>query len=117
MRAQDPTMNHFTSPYLANEQDVALDVPMTFVTCNGQKDLHVFIPDTFDLEFAKEIATNFRFETSLWNSSSLTCSSRKIQQPVKGFLDVQNHKIRLCPMPATATIDTATFGRMMFTCG
>lgn len=36
------------------------DVPMTFVRCEAQQNVHVFIPEAFDLHLVATVAENFR---------------------------------------------------------
>lgn len=36
------------------------DVPITFVRCEAQQNVHVFIPEAFDLHLVTTVAENFR---------------------------------------------------------
>ncbi|KAK4080555.1 transcriptional regulator family: HMG [Trichoderma harzianum] len=79
------------------------DIPMTFVRCESQGDVHVFIPEAFDLDLVTTVAENF--------------SSRKVQQPVRVFHDEILQKFRLCPIPEGSTVDTSSYGVFHFLCG
>nr|CAQ42991.1 mating type protein [Hapsidospora chrysogena] len=81
--------------------DANLDYPITFVKSNSQRDIHVFVPETFEWVFVEEIARNF---------------SRQIQQQVKVYHEITNNKFRLCPMPDEATVDSSGYGLLLFTC-
>ncbi|KAL7790731.1 MAT1-1-3 [Trichoderma ceciliae] len=87
----------------ANDQveDTLLDVPMTFVRCEAQKDVHVFIPEAFDLDLVTTVAENF---------------SRMVQQPVRVFHDELLQKFRLCPFPEGSTGNTSSYGIFYFLC-
>lgn len=37
------------------------DVPITFVRCEAQQNVHVFIPEAFDLHLVTIVAENFRY--------------------------------------------------------
>lgn len=39
--------------------DALFDYPVTFVTCNNSRDIHVFVPETFDWILVQDIANNF----------------------------------------------------------
>lgn len=57
------TTPHVTmQPRYLNDQvmDTLPDIPMTFVRCETQKNLHVFIPEAFDLDLVTTVAENFR---------------------------------------------------------
>lgn len=41
------------------------DIPMTFVRCESQGDVHVFIPEAFDLDLVTTVAENFRYEFTI----------------------------------------------------
>lgn len=36
------------------------DVPITFVRCEAQQNVHVFIPEAFGLDLVTTVAENFR---------------------------------------------------------
>ncbi|KAK2589559.1 slightly ste11-like protein [Conoideocrella luteorostrata] len=78
-----------------------LDSPVTFVISEAQGDVHIFIPETYHGKMALEIAGNF---------------SRLIQQPVSIFHDVHRQKLRICPIPPEATVDTTSYGALIFRC-
>ncbi|KAL7967206.1 MAT1-1-3 [Trichoderma sp. SZMC 28014] len=78
-----------------------LDVPVTFVRCEAQQNVHVFIPEAFDLHLITTIAENF---------------SRKVQQPVRVYHDEILRKFRLCPFPEGSTGNAATYGVFQFLC-
>lgn len=49
------------STFLTRQVDGTLpDVPMTFVRCEAQKNVHVFIPEAFSLDVVTTVAENFR---------------------------------------------------------
>ncbi|KAK5998932.1 Mating-type M-specific polypeptide Mc [Cladobotryum mycophilum] len=75
-------------------RDTPPDIPMTFVRSEDQKDVHVFVPESFSLKLVQTIANNF---------------SRRIQQPVKVFHDTYRQKFRLCPLPEGSTVDVSTY--------
>ncbi|KAL7917741.1 MAT1-1-3 [Trichoderma austrokoningii] len=88
--------------FLNNKVANALpDVPMTFVLCEAQQNVHVFIPEAFDLDLVTMVAENF---------------SRKVQQPVRVYHDETFRKFRLCPFPEGFTGNTATYGAFQFLC-
>ncbi|KAK1252602.1 hypothetical protein MKX08_003789 [Trichoderma sp. CBMAI-0020] len=78
------------------------DIPITFVRCEAQQNVHVFIPEAFDLHLVTTVAENF---------------SRKVQQPVRVYHDETLRKFRLCPFPEGSTGNTATYGAFQFLCG
>ncbi|KAH0497178.1 hypothetical protein TgHK011_004507 [Trichoderma gracile] len=90
-------------PRYLNDQvmDTLPDIPMTFVRCETQKNLHVFIPEAFDLDLVTTVAENF---------------SRKVQQPVRVFHDEALQKFRLCPVPEGGTVNTSDYGVFYFLC-
>ncbi|KAM0260916.1 hypothetical protein ACHAQJ_002536 [Trichoderma viride] len=77
------------------------DVPMTFVRCESQQNVHVFIPEAFDLDLVTTVAENF---------------SRIVQQPVRVFHDEILQKFRLCPFPEGSTGNTSSYGIFYFLC-
>ncbi|KAL7938283.1 MAT1-1-3 [Trichoderma chlorosporum] len=88
--------------YLTDEMEGTLpDVPITFVRCDSQKNVHVFIPEAFDLDLVTTIAENF---------------SRKVQQPIRVFHDEMLQKFRLCPIPEGSTVNTSSYGVFYFLC-
>ncbi|KAL6830117.1 MAT1-1-3 [Trichoderma camerunense] len=88
--------------YITDQVENTLpDVPMTFVRCESQGDVHVFIPEAFDLDLVTTVAENF---------------SRKVQQPVRVFHDEILQKFRLCPIPEGSTVDTSSYGVFHFLC-
>nr|AST15017.1 mat1-1-3 [Trichoderma spinulosum]AST15026.1 mat1-1-3 [Trichoderma spinulosum] len=88
--------------YVNDEVEGTLpDVSMTFVRCEEQKNVHVFIPEAFDLDLVTTIAENF---------------SRKVQQPVRVFHDEVLQKFRLCPIPEGSTVNTSSYGVFYFLC-
>nr|BAE93600.1 MAT1-1-3 [Tolypocladium inflatum] len=78
-----------------------VDTPVTFVTSEIQGNVHVFLPDTYEMVIVEAIAQNF---------------SRRVQQPVKVFHDDWRQKYRLCPLPPGAQAITSTYGPCRFEC-
>lgn len=70
-------------------EDTLPDVPMTFVRCESQRNVHVFIPEAFDI----------------------------VQQPVRVFHDEILQKFRLCLIPEGSILDTSSYGVFHFLCG
>ncbi|KAL6893408.1 MAT1-1-3 [Trichoderma evansii] len=88
--------------FLNNQvENTSPDVPITFVRCEAQQNVHVFIPEAFDLDLVTTVAENF---------------SRKVQQPVRVYHDETFRKFRLCPFPEGSTGNTATYGIFQFLC-
>lgn len=52
-----------------------LDVPVTFVRCEAQQNVHVFIPEAFDLHLITTIAENFRYQYLDFYNNDLTLIS------------------------------------------
>lgn len=50
-------------PRYINDQaeNTVPDIPMTFVRCESQRNVHVFIPEAFDLDLVTTVAENFRY--------------------------------------------------------
>lgn len=48
------------------------DYAVTYVTNEAQGDVHVFVPDGYDIDFVRDIAQNFRYDTpagKIWKHS------------------------------------------------
>uniref|UniRef100_A0A8H7N1H2 Uncharacterized protein n=1 Tax=Bionectria ochroleuca TaxID=29856 RepID=A0A8H7N1H2_BIOOC len=61
------------------------DYAVTYVTNEALGDVHVFVPDGYDIDFVRDIAENF---------------SGRVQEPVIVYHDEIRRKFRLCPAPA-----------------
>lgn len=44
------------------DEDTLPGVPMTFVRCESQRNVRVFIPEAFDINLVTTVAENFRYE-------------------------------------------------------
>lgn len=41
------------------------DSPITFVKCNNEREIHIFLTDTFEWSVVQEITNNFRYDKPL----------------------------------------------------
>ncbi|KAH8651749.1 hypothetical protein BGZ61DRAFT_229402 [Ilyonectria robusta] len=76
------------------------DVPLTFVFSAVQGDVHVFLPESFDIRVVYRVAMTL---------------SRRVNQPVTTFLDHHRQKYRLCPLSYHVLMGTS-YGLFCFTC-
>ncbi|VUC36960.1 unnamed protein product [Clonostachys rosea] len=76
------------------------DYAVTYVTDEAQGDVHVFVPDGYDIDFVRDIAQNF---------------SRRVQEPVIVYHDEIRRKFRLCPAPTPHPF-SHDYGIHVFSC-
>ncbi|KJZ79324.1 hypothetical protein HIM_01475 [Hirsutella minnesotensis 3608] len=88
-------------PRAQKDGEEPLESPMTFVIGENHGDVHIFLPKSLDLKLVELIAQNF---------------SRRVQQPVKVFLDDRRNNYRLCPFEIGVEANISTYGSFCFEC-
>ena len=95
--------------------------PITFVRSETQGEVHVFLPDSFDLEFVREIANNFRYRHWFGANENAheidNVSSHSVQQQVLVYHDSDRNKFRLCPGSNGLILEGGQTGQFVLLCG